>query len=285
MAAVALATCLHLSVEAKQLPPGGICRRSSSRSGGRYPYPRPGTSSSNGHRGFLVVSSVLSKPKEEEEVEKTAAAVAPLFTQKTVYKDNWFDRIAIRYVSRNLQDTTGLRNDKQGYDGFVEATRMVFRNFGPAEQRLAIMGSLHNAIPEPILALIRLFLTNSKFTRESFAFFTTIFFSWLIGPSEVRESEFQGKPEKNVVYIKKCRFLEETNCVGMCTNLCKIPSQEFIKEKFGMPLTMVPNFEDLSCEMIFGQDPPPDADDPALKQPCYQICEVKQRHKNNCASK
>lgn len=38
-----------------------------------------------------------------------------------------------------------------------------------------------------------------------------------------------------------CRFLEETNCVGMCTNLCKMPSQVFIKDSFGMPVNMVPS--------------------------------------------
>ncbi|KAK1310393.1 hypothetical protein QJS10_CPA08g00256 [Acorus calamus] len=87
----------------------------------------------------------------------------------------------------------------------------------------------------------------------------------------VKESEFEGRREKNVVYIKKCRFLEGTNCVGMCTNLCMMPSQKFIKDSFGMPVNMVPNFEDMSCEMIFGQNPPEAADDPALKQPCYRM--------------
>lgn len=37
------------------------------------------------------------------------------------------------------------------------------------------------------------------------------------------------------------RFLEGTNCVGMCTNLCKMPSQTFIKQSLGMPINMVPS--------------------------------------------
>ncbi|KAK8959238.1 hypothetical protein KSP40_PGU017556 [Platanthera guangdongensis] len=56
----------------------------------------------------------------------------------------------------------------------------------------------------------------------------------------------------------------------MCTNLCKIPSQKFINNSLGMPTNMIPNFEDKSCEIIFGQHPL--ADDPALKQPCYRTC-------------
>ncbi|KAF5937425.1 hypothetical protein HYC85_024931 [Camellia sinensis] len=118
---------------------------------------------------------------------------------------------------------------------------------------------------------IRTLLPNSKFAREYFAVFTTVFFTWLVGANEVRVSELNGRRERNVVHIKKCRFLEETNCVGMCINLCKMPSQTFIKDSLGMPVNMVPNFDDMSCEMIFGQDPPATTEDPAFKQPCYKL--------------
>jgi len=39
-----------------------------------------------------------------------------------------------------------------------------------------------------------------------------------------------------------------------------------------MPLTMEPNFEDLSCRMIFGQRPPEPEDDQAFRQPCFSTC-------------
>lgn len=32
------------------------------------------------------------------------------------------------------------------------------------------------------------------------------------------------------------------------------------------------DFEDMSCEMIFGQEPPETTEDPVMKQPCYKIC-------------
>jgi hypothetical protein len=34
------------------------------------------------------------------------------------------------------------------------------------------------------------------------------------------------------------------------------------------------DFDDMSCEMIFGQEPPSSTDDPALKQPCYKLCNI-----------
>ncbi|XP_010274248.1 PREDICTED: beta-carotene isomerase D27, chloroplastic-like [Nelumbo nucifera] len=132
---------------------------------------------------------------------------------------------------------------------------------------------------------IRTLLPQSKFTRELYAVFTTFLFAWLVGPCEVKESEMEGEGEKNVVHVKKCRFLEETSCAGMCINLCKMPTQRFIKDTLGMPTNMVPNFDDMSCDMIIGQDPPAPADDPALKQPCYRIiCKAKQKHSTDCSN-
>ncbi|KAK9161360.1 hypothetical protein Syun_007701 [Stephania yunnanensis] len=197
----------------------------------------------------------------------------------TVYNDSWFDLIAIDYLSKNIQASTGIKTEKGGYDGLVEAASFVSQMFSTKKQQELVVETLEKAIPWPILSMIRALLPTSKFKRELFAIFTTFFFAWLIGPSEVKEYEMEGRMEKNVVHIKKCRFLEKSRCVGMCVNMCKMPSQKFIHSSFGVPVNMVPNFDDMSCEMIFGQEPPLAADDPALKQPCYKIlCKAKKKH-------
>ncbi|KAI3741908.1 hypothetical protein L1987_59587 [Smallanthus sonchifolius] len=204
---------------------------------------------------------------------------------KTIYKDNWFHRIAINYLSQALQDTTGMRNKESGYESLVVASKAVFQSFNPIQQRQLIGKVLLNATPKPYISMFRTLMRPSKFSREFCAAFTTIFLVWLIGPCKVKESEFEGVREKNVVHIKKCRFLETSNCAGMCTNLCKAPTQEFMKNIFGMPINMVPNFEDMSCKYIFGEDPPSLQDDPALKQPCYKLCNVKHKHDTSCINK
>lgn len=203
-------------------------------------------------------------------------------TTKTVYKDNWFDRIAINYMSQALQDTVGIRNEDSGYESLVAVSGVVFRNCDSIKQREIVMKVLLNAIPRPIIVMFRKLVPPSKFSRHVCAVFTSIFFRWLVGPCEVRKSEFEGVKEKNVVYIKKCRFLETSNCAGMCTNMCKVPAQEFMKNTLGIPINMVPNFDDMSCEFIFGVDPPALQDDPAFKQPCYKLCNVKHKHVTSC---
>ncbi|WJX84299.1 Beta-carotene isomerase d27, chloroplastic [Trifolium repens] len=226
------------------------------------------------------IISVLKKPLNHDITEETTKNS----TTTNVYKDNWFDLIAINHLSKTIQAATGLSNNKSGYESLVEATFMVKQKFNPIQQQEVVIQILERLFPKLLFVVIKNLPLPAKFTRELYAITTTMLFTWLVGPSEVRESEINGRREKNAVYVKKCRFLEETNCVGMCINMCKIPSQTFIKNTLGMPVNMVPNFEDMSCEMIFGQDPPASMDDPSLNQPCYKKCKSYKSHGTNCPS-
>ncbi|XP_062197906.1 beta-carotene isomerase D27, chloroplastic-like [Phragmites australis] len=235
-----------------------------------------------------TVRAVMVRPQEAAapapQRETVAAPPPPRETAAatTVYHDNWFDKLAIGYLSRKLQEASGLKNEKDGYEGLIEAALTISAIFRVDRQWDTVADALERAFPSYILTMIKVMMPPSRFSREYFAAFTTIFFPWLVGPCEVRESEVDGRKEKNVVYIPKCRFLESTNCVGMCTNLCKIPCEKFIQDSLGTAVYMSPNCEDMSCEMIFGQQPP--KDDPALKQPCFRTkCIAKQNHRVNCS--
>ncbi|KAG0530401.1 hypothetical protein BDA96_05G183100 [Sorghum bicolor] len=227
----------------------------------------------------VVAPAPPARPTPPPTKERTALAPPPT---TTTYHDSWFDKLAIGYLSRNLQEASGMKNGKDGYEGLIEAALAISALFRVDQQLETVAKALEQAFPSYILTMIKIMMPPSRFSREYFAAFTTIFFPWLVGPCEVRESEVDGRKEKNVVYIPKCRFLESTNCVGMCTNLCKIPCQKFIQDSLGTAVYMSPNFEDMSCEMIFGQQPP--EDDPALKQPCFRTkCIAKQNHQVNCS--
>ncbi|XP_040384823.1 beta-carotene isomerase D27, chloroplastic [Oryza brachyantha] len=241
-----------------------------------------------------TVRAIMASPQEAPAKEKTAVAstetamvtttVTRTAAPATVYRDNWFDKLAIGYLSRNLQEASGLKNEKDGYESLIDAALAISRIFSLDKQSEIVTRALEIAFPSYILTMIKVMMPPSRLSREYFAAFTTIFFPWLVGPCEVMESEVDGRKEKNVVYIPKCsRFLESTNCVGMCTNLCKIPCEKFIQDSLGMNVYMSPNFEDMSCEMIFGQQPP--EDDPAFKQPCLRTkCIAQQNHGVNCST-
>uniref|UniRef100_A0A452XVJ2 Beta-carotene isomerase D27-like C-terminal domain-containing protein n=2 Tax=Triticinae TaxID=1648030 RepID=A0A452XVJ2_AEGTS len=74
------------------------------------------------------------------------------------------------------------------------------------------------------------------------------------------------------VFVEKCKYLEESKCLGICINTCKLPTQTFFKDHMGVDLYMEPNFEDYSCQFNFGVPPPPIDTDKALKEPCLDIC-------------
>ena len=68
-----------------------------------------------------------------------------------------------------------------------------------------------------------------------------------------------------------------------CLCLAQIPTEDFFTNQFGLPLTMNPNFEDLSCEMIFGQKALPLEQDEVYKQPCFaHECKLGDREPTPC---
>lgn len=189
------------------------------------------------------------------------------------YNDNLFDRLFIWLLSRKMAIALGKSTTQSGYDGFVDLSQQIMQGRNAAQQQDLVSVVLKSLVPAPILKIIRTFFSPTQLVCELNAWFATILFEWLVGPCEVRAIEVMdknGKPrsQRSEVYIKKCRYLEQSGCVGMCINMCKLPTQSFFTQDFGIPLTMTPNFEDLSCEMVFGQLPPPLETEAAYHQPC-----------------
>ncbi len=193
--------------------------------------------------------------------------------EKKEYKDNWIDRLFIALFSRKMAKALGTKVRLEGYDGFVDLSKQIMRGRNPQQQQELVERVLKSLIPSPVVFLIRTFFPPSKWVCESNAIFATILFEWLVGKSEVREVEIVGdsgeiRRQRSGVYIHKCRYLEASGCVAMCINMCKLPTQKFFTDYLGIPLTMTPNFEDFSCEMVFGKFPPPFATEAAFHQPC-----------------
>lgn len=195
--------------------------------------------------------------------------------EKTVYNDNLFDRIFIALFSRKMAKAVGKKHYLKGYQGFVDLSQEIMKGRNAQQQQELVSIVLKSLVPSPVLYLIRTLVTPNKWVCESNAWFATVLFQWLVGKSTIQEVEIttennQIRTQKSGVKIEKCRYLEDSGCVGMCINMCKLPTQKFFTESFGIPLTMTPNFEDFSCEMIFGQHPPDLDMEEASKQPCLQ---------------
>ena len=197
---------------------------------------------------------------------------------KDEYNDNLVDRIFIWLFSYKMSQALGKETKIGGYDGFVDLSKQIMQGRNAKEQQVIVAKVLQSLVPSPALWAIRTFFPPTRLVCVLNAWFAAQLFEWLVGPCEVEEAEINledgiVRSQPSAVNIKKCRYLVDSGCVGMCVNMCKVPTQEFFTEKFGIPLTMTPNFEDLSCKMIFGQIPlapeaDPDHHQPCLKQQC-----------------
>ncbi|MGD1950192.1 MAG: DUF4033 domain-containing protein [Leptolyngbyaceae cyanobacterium] len=197
--------------------------------------------------------------------------------EKTTYHDTFWDRLFIRLFARKMANAVGERSRQPGYDGFVELSQKIMQGRNPQQQQQLVAVVLQSLVPAPVLWSIRTFFSPTQLVCELNAWFATQLFEWLVGPccvevAEVTTESGETRQQKSNVHIKKCRYLEQSSCVGMCVNMCKLPTQRFFTEKFGIPLTMTPNFDDFSCDMVFGQMPPPLETEEAYQQPCLQEC-------------
>ena len=195
--------------------------------------------------------------------------------EKDEYNDNLIDRLFIWLFSHKMSQALGKGTEIAGYDGFVDLSKQIMQGRNAQEQQVIVAKVLQSLVPSPALWAIRTFSSPTKLVCVLNAWFAAQLFVWLVGPCEVEEAEINledgtVRSQSSAVHIKKCRYLVDSGCVGMCVNMCKVPTQTFFTEKFGIPLTMTPNFEDLSCKMIFGQSPSAVELDAAYTQPCLK---------------
>lgn len=195
---------------------------------------------------------------------------------KDEYNDNLIDRLFIWLFSHKMSQVLGAGTEVSGYGGFVDLSKQIMQGRNAQQQQVVVAKVLQSLVPAPVIWAIRTFFSPTRLVCVLNAWFAARLFEWLVGPCEVAQAEIDladgtVRSQPSAVYIKKCRYLADSGCVGMCVNMCKVPTQAFFTEKLGIPLTLTPNFEDLSCKMIFGQIPPPIETDEAYTQPCLAL--------------
>ncbi|MGD1863954.1 MAG: DUF4033 domain-containing protein [Phormidesmis sp.] len=193
------------------------------------------------------------------------------------HHDNLLDRLFIWLFSRKMAKAIDAETPKSGYSGFVDLSKKIMQGRNAQEQQAAVAQVLQSLVPAPVLWMIRTVFSPTRLVCVLNAWFAAQMFEWLVGPCTVEEAQVTGvdgvmRSQPSAVHIEKCRYLEDSQCVGMCVNMCKLPTQTFFTEKFGIPLTMTPDFDDFSCQMVFGNVPPKASEDEALQQPCLQQC-------------
>jgi Beta-carotene isomerase D27-like, C-terminal len=192
------------------------------------------------------------------------------------YNDNALDRLFIWLFTRKMGQALGATTTVSGYGGFVDLSKQIMQGRNPQQQQAIVAKVLQSLVPAPVLWAIRTFFAPTRLVCVLNAWFAARMFEWLVGPCEATIAEINladgtVRSQPSAVKIEKCRYLAASGCVGMCVNMCKVPTQDFFTQKFGIPLMMTPNFTDLSCEMVFGQMPLSPSTDPDYMQSCLAL--------------
>lgn len=218
----------------------------------------------------------------------------PLGGTMTQYNDNVFDWMLIAVFRAVMSGVAKWQSPlpfwgPQAYDGMLEVSHAMQWKRGLQETEDQSMSVIDGLLPEEGKQRFRQALKRDKFGTEINAWITAVFFPFMVGECEVEERRKDevpvipdGEAWDCAVKIKKCRWLERSGCVGMCAGLCKRPMQRMFGDVLGMPLSMEPNVEDLSCTMVFGKDPVPWTEDDLKDTPCFSTCATARRDGSPC---
>jgi len=206
-------------------------------------------------------------------------------------------------ISQVLMNTTrnclakeaGRESSLPGYEGLVALARGVNDEEGTAEDVQARARRVFEGLlPALYLGWIpplwrSLVQPNVPAWTANTAFFYVFYllFPWLMGPMEGDDFIDVDVPEAwrkflpflpetvrvpQSVKAERCRFLEQSQCASVCVNTCKVPSQEWLRDDFGMEIHIQPNYDDFSCRWKFGVKAPPLQEDEAVMVPCFTKC-------------
>lgn len=176
-------------------------------------------------------------------------------------------------------DDNKIMEDGASYQGLMELSLALNARYSDRRQVQEIAQNILKSLFPSWLpfAFSKMFAEPfPKFSSRMNAWATKMAGTWLMG-----ECEINDVPETDIfgeigygqgLLVKRCRFLEESNCASICVNSCKIPTQRFFMDDMGLPLTMTPNYNTFECQFSFGKTPDPVEEFEAKNTPCLSKC-------------
>ncbi|XP_039007481.1 beta-carotene isomerase D27, chloroplastic-like [Hibiscus syriacus] len=211
----------------------------------------------------------------------------PIGTQgsKLEYKAGILDDFFLNSFRNKLVKEVGWDSEKPGYDGLIElAEALMMNSRSNSDTKYAAVRILKSLFPPFLLELYKILIApidGGKVAAMMVARVTVFTCQWLMGVCKVNSVDLpDGTSCNSGVFVERCRYLEESKCVGVCINTCKLPTQSFFKDYMGVPLVMEPNFSDYSCQFKFGVNPPLTENDDTLKQPCLDVCPIANKRRD-----
>lgn len=222
------------------------------------------------------------KPRHEKEEAFNDDDDAKSFTSS--FLDEQLASLFARRLARFMNEEEDAKKMKIDFkrDVAERCVRAVQKSNSEEEQRMFGLAVIESFVPRKagraFGAFLRLF--PDWFAKRHAAFVTPMLLPWLVGAAEVNDVpekyEAKGSEEeehmvpanafeglvgrrsqksgyKQGVLVKRCKVLEQSGCVSVCKNVCKIPTETFFTDVVGLPVTLVPNYETLECQFCYGR--------------------------------
>jgi hypothetical protein len=149
-------------------------------------------------------------------------------TAKVTYADSPLDLALMAWFMRKIAmaiDAPFSPADVS-YDAFIALCFLQMRGRDPDGQRDITLGIMRSLMPPGGDKVFRKLFPTNKFSLELNATICKVVFAWMVGPMTVEKTDENDLREEMAsrVHIKKCRWLQESGCTGMCVNMCKARS-------------------------------------------------------------
>ncbi|KAJ4783412.1 beta-carotene isomerase D27 [Rhynchospora pubera] len=186
------------------------------------------------------------------------------------------DPLLLNFFRAKMVHEVGWDSPRPGYDGLIQVANRLLNAKSNQQTQLSALRVLKSLFPTWLLVLFKMLvapIAHGQLASMMLARATALSCKWLMGPCSVNSVLLpHGNSCSSGVFVERCKYLEESKCIGICINTCKLPTQAFFKDYMGVELYMEPNFEDYSCQFNFGVPAVCPAVDKALKEPCLEIC-------------
>lgn len=132
------------------------------------------------------------------------------------------------------------------------------------------------ALAGPIPFVHRKIFAANEASPAVLAWFAKLFLPFLVGEMTLTTTSQSGDDgtirRGGGLLVERCLVLEGSKCKGICAKMCKVPTERFFAERWGIPLSMEPNFETGECQLRFGVSPVTLEEDVTIPPGCLGRC-------------
>ena len=190
----------------------------------------------------------LPPPASRPECYKSAVDIPSPPNDDDPFQPSPLDDAFVAAFRWTLQRQSGQVSDVPGFDGMMREL-IVFRvEHGPDElERVSYQTMV--ALAGPVPFIYKTLFGSLEAHPAILSWFAKWLLPFLVGDMSLT-SRGEDDPRGGGVLVHRCRVLEGSGCKGVCAKMCKVPTQRFIAEQWGVPLEMSPNFETGECQLI-----------------------------------